>query len=124
MKRVSLADSEWRLMQILWERGACTLRQLCDAVGPDTGWSKHAVISFLKRMEQKGAIAVEEGRPARHYRPLLDREEALRAETDHVLNRVYNGSPLLMVQNAVSRQPLSPEEREALIALLREGREN
>lgn len=122
MQKISLADSEWKLMQVLWEKGCCTFREICDAACEEYGWTKHAVISYLKRMAQKSAIAIQEGTP-KTYRPLLDREQAIRQETRSLLRRVYNGDALLMVQSAVEQQTLSDEERQELIALLQAGRE-
>lgn len=122
-KRISLADSEWILMQTIWENPGCTFRGICDAVCAPQGWSKHVVSSYLKRMEAKGAILAEEAKPVKRYRPLLDRENALREETEELLSRVYNGSPLLMIQAAVQAKDLSEEELDALELLLKEGRE-
>lgn len=122
MERIGLSDTEWRLMQILWERSPLTLRQVCDAARPTYGWTKHAVISFLKRMEAKSAIRVEDARPVKLYYPLLDREEAIHAETEDVLERVYNGNIFLMVQAAAGARELSEEEFAQLARLLQEGR--
>lgn len=122
MQRVALADSEWKLMQVLWEKGDCTFREICDAVCEENGWTKHAVISYLKRMAQKGAIAILEEAPVKKYCPLLDQAQTIRQETRSLLHKVYNGSALLMVQNAVEQQALSEEERQELIALLQKGR--
>ena len=90
-----------------------------DAAGE--GWSVHTVISFLKRMQAKGAVKVHEGRPIR-YSAALDRDEAVRQETEDILGRVYGGEKLLMIQCAVNASPLSDEEREELIAILKGGK--
>ncbi|HOG00693.1 MAG TPA: BlaI/MecI/CopY family transcriptional regulator [Clostridia bacterium] len=119
---IALADSEWRLMQIVWEKAPCTFRQICDAACPAYGWTKHAVISYLKRMEAKGAIRAEDAKPVRLYVPLLDRGEAVREETEDVLARVYNGNVLLMMQSAARAKELTDAELDALERLLREGR--
>ena len=124
-ERVALSGAEWRLMQIIWETGPCTLRHICSVAGPVYGWTKHAVISFLKRMEKKGALRVEESPPARRYHALLNREEAIEAETEDVLERVYNGNVLLMVQSAARARGLSKEELSLLATLLSpEGNNN
>ena len=122
-QHIALADSEWRLMQIIWEKAPCTFRQICDAACPTYGWTKHAVISFLKRMEAKGAIRAEEAKPVRRYYPLLDRERAIHAETEDVLERVYNGNILLMVQSAARARSLTEAELAELERLLNAGRE-
>jgi len=118
---ISLSDAEWLIMQILW-RGACAMsvREIMDDLKEDS-WSVHSVISFLKRMEAKGAVNILEGRPIR-YAAAMDREEAVQRETQDLLGRVYGGEKLLMIQCAVNASPLSDEEREELIAILKGGK--
>ena len=120
-KDVTLSDAEWRLMQTLWRGGEMTIREIMDEVEEETGWSVHSVISFLKRMEGKGAVAIREGRPIR-YAAALDHDEAVYQETREVLGRVYGGDRLLMIKCAVEAQMLTEEEQEELIAMLRGGR--
>lgn len=118
----TLSDAEWRIMQSLWRGGgAMSVREIMDDLGDDSVWSIHSVISFLKRMEGKGAVSIHEGRPIR-YSALLDRGEAVQQETNDLLGRVYGGEKLLMIQCAVNASPLSDAEREELIAILRGGK--
>ena len=116
----ALSDAEWRIMQSLW-RGAraMSVREILDDL--KDAWSVHSVISFLKRMEVKGAVRIHDGRPIR-YSAVLDREEAVQEETKDLLGRVYGGEKLLMIQCAVNASPLSDEEREELIAILKGGK--
>lgn len=122
-ERVSLSDAEWRLMQIVWEDPPRTYRQICNAACESNGWTRYVVSSYLKRMEAKGALRVEDASPVKLYHPLLDRQQAISAETEDVLDRVYNGNILLMVQSAVRAQELSDKEMRELEKLLHAGRE-
>ena len=118
---IALSDAEWRVMQVLWKGGDCTLRMLLDELTPETDWSKHTILSFLKRMEAKSAVCALETQP-RAWRALLDREEAVREETRSVLDRVYGGDCMLMVSSAVQNADLSEEEVRQLVELLLKGR--
>lgn len=117
-----LTTAEWRIMQLLWDKGAMTLRALTDMLSSDTGWSPNAVISFLKRLEVKGVVEIEGERRARKYVPLITRQEAVRCETQELLTRVYRGNMHLMLQNAVESKQLSNEEIDELISILKKGR--
>ncbi len=117
-----LTAAEWRIMQLLWDNGALTLRALTDMLSGETGWSPNAVISFLKRLEIKGALKIEGERRTRSYVPLITREEAVRCETQELLSRVYRGNMHLMLQNAVESRQLSNEEIDELISILKKGR--
>lgn len=119
-RHTGLSENEWYIMQVLWEKSPRSLREICEALRPVKGWTRHAVISFLKRMEGKGAVSVDESGKVREYRALWDREKTVREETSSVLQRVYGGDLLLMVSNAVKGQELTEEERRQLKQLLDE----
>ena len=62
-----LSNGEWTLMHALWERQPATVAQLVHALAPETGWSKHTVMTMLSRLEQKGAVSCTQGERAREY---------------------------------------------------------
>lgn len=113
-----LSENEWYIMQVLWERSPASLRDICDALQDSKGWTKHAVTSFLKRMLEKGAIAVDESGRVKQYLPVWKKEETIQTETESILERVYRGDLLLMVSNAVKKQKLTGEEIEELKQML------
>ncbi len=121
MKR-ELSDAEWALMKKLWETSPMTITQLTASLKQETGWSKHTVISLLSRMEEKGAIAHEEGGRAKEYYPILARNDALRRETEHFLDRVYDGRVGLLMSAMVDSRALSREDIEELSKILEQAK--
>ncbi|OUP21711.1 hypothetical protein B5F29_04380 [Lachnoclostridium sp. An196] len=113
-----LSENEWYIMQVLWDHAPASLREICEALEPVKGWSRHAVTSFLKRMLEKGAVSVDESGKVRTYSPVWSREETIREETDSIMERVYHGDLLLMVSNAVQGRKVSEEEIEELKKIL------
>lgn len=122
-KTIGLSNSEWRIMENLWEQAPKTATQLIKAMEVETGWAKSTTKTLLKRMEQKGCIAYREGAKAREYYPLLKREEVVESETSNFINRIYNGSLGLMVNTLVKRQDMPEEEMEELYRIIQEARE-
>ena len=59
---IHLTDSEWIVMEVLWKDSPLTMMQITRELVTDTGWTKHTVMSFLKRMEDKGALTQARGR--------------------------------------------------------------
>ncbi len=118
MKKVNLSDAEWKIMNLLWERAPRTIMELTNALKPETGWTKHTVISFLKRMEEKKAVHYEEGEKAKLYYPDLEREEAALQETEDFLDRVFQGKMGMMLNTMVQQRALSREELEELHKIL------
>ena len=119
-RKLSLTDVEWRIMRALWTLSEPTLGDIVREVA-DAGWSRHAVISFLKRLEQKGAVHIDAARRPSRYMARLSQQDAQRSETAAVLRRVFGGNLMLMVTNAVDSGELSDQETQALIDLLKKG---
>ena len=116
--QVNLSDSEWKLMNRLWEQSPRTIMELTASLKEDTGWSKNTVITMLARLEAKGAVRHEEGGRAKRYTPLLRREDAARAETENFLSKVYGGSLGLMMSAMAQSKALTEEDIAELSAIL------
>ena len=65
--KLNLSDSEWKLMNRLWQTAPMTITELTAALKEETGWSKNTVITMLSRLESKGAVRYEEGSRAKRY---------------------------------------------------------
>ena len=122
--KINLSDSEWRLMNRLWDRSPMTITELTAALREDTGWSKSTVITMLSRLEAKGAVCHEEGQRAKQYYPLIRREDAARAETESFLSRVYGGSLGLMMSAMVDSHALTEKDIAQLSAILDKAKED
>ena len=120
--KVSLSDGEWKLMYKLWEEPSRTIAQLTAALQPETGWSKHTVITMLNRLEGKGAVSHDGGTP-RHYSATLAKEDAARAETRSFLDKVYGGRLGLMMSAMVDSRSLTQQDIDELAAILENAKE-
>lgn len=115
---INLSDSEWRLMNRLWEQSPRTIMELTASLKDDTGWGKNTVITMLSRLEAKGAVRHQEGGRAKRYFPAVRREEAARAETENFLSKVYGGSLGLMMSALVESRALTEADIAELSAIL------
>lgn len=116
--KINLSDSEWKLMNCLWEQSSRTITELTAALRPDTGWSKNTVITMLSRLEAKGAVRHQEGERAKRYFPVMDRRDAAQAETENFLGKVYGGSLGLMMSAMVESRRLTEDDIAELSAIL------
>ena len=62
---IRLSEAEWKVMTLLWQDAPQTMMQLTKHFKDTTGWSKHTVMTFLRRMEEKKAIYHVEGTRAK-----------------------------------------------------------
>ncbi len=119
---VRLSEAEWKVMNVLWEAPQ-TITRLTRCFQETTGWTKHTIMTFLKRMEDKGAVYYEAGERAKLYYPKIERREAALLETEEFLERVFDGRMGLMLNTMVEQKALSGTEIAELYEILKRAEE-
>ena len=123
MEKKTLSESEWVILAELWENEPQTITQLVASLREKTGWSKSTVITFLKRMEEKGAVAYKRKENAKQYYSVLKRKEAAVPETKSFLKRLYNGSLSMMMNSLIEQNALSEDDISELYGILKKAKE-
>ena len=120
---VRLSEAEWKVMGALWEEAPQTIMQMTRRFQETTGWTKHTIMTFLRRMEDKGAVRYEAGERAKLYYPQIERQEAALQETEDFLERVFEGRMGLMLITMVEQKALSGKEISELYEILKQAEE-
>ncbi|MCQ2432633.1 MAG: BlaI/MecI/CopY family transcriptional regulator [Clostridia bacterium] len=118
MEQITLSDSEWKIMKLLWEKSPYTLGNLAKELEPETGWTRPTVFVMLKRLIAKGAVRVDEEAKIHEYYPTVGRDDIVPAETESFLNRVYDGSVGLLFAALTERKTLSDDDLAELRQIL------
>ena len=108
-------------MHLLWESAPQTITQLTKILGTGKGWNKNTIITYLKRLEEKGAVYYEKGTKAKQYFPKITKEEAEHNEIHSLLDKVFHGNAGLLVNTIVKDEMLSEDEIAQLYGLLHGG---
>lgn len=121
MEKVHLSNSEWEIMNILWESSDMTITQIVARLNEKKFWDKHTVITLLNRMEKKGAVAYRRNGRAKEYYSIISQNDTVMRETEQFLNRVFAGSLSLMVNSFLSNEKIKKEELDELYEMLKEA---
>ena len=89
-KTVKLFDSELKVMDILWKEGDVPAKHVAEVLTGELGWNKNTTYTLIKRCIKKGAI--ERFEPGFLCHALIPKEEVQEAETDELINKIYDGS--------------------------------
>lgn len=119
---VTLSQSEWTVMEALWERPK-TLMELVRELGQSARWAKSTVTTMVRRMEEKGIVAYKMQGRAKLFRAVVSREDVVAEETSSLLQRAYHGSISMMFSAMTKKQDLSREEIDELRAILHKAEE-
>ncbi len=99
MPAPDISDSEWNLMEALWESSPQTASEVTKTLRPTTNWAENTVRTLLTRLVDKGALKTSENASGtRTYLPAVKREACVRAEGESFMQRMFGGAakPLLV----------------------------
>jgi BlaI family penicillinase repressor len=111
-------------MKVLWERGASTVAEVVKELEGRLHWKPRTVQTLVRRLAEKGALAVETvGREFR-YSPAVAQDECQHEESRSFLERVFDGRLAPFVAGLMQREQLSKDDLDALRKVLREAEKN
>jgi predicted transcriptional regulator len=111
-------DSELEILQILWENGPSTVRQVYEQIsaGRETGYT--TVLKLMQIMAEKGLVLRDESQRSHVYRARYERECTQRQLLSDLIARAFGGSTDSLVMQALRAQQVSPDEIQQIRNLL------
>ncbi len=113
-----LSDSEWLVLETLWQSEDMLLGEIVDSLYPQTKWSRNTVHTYLTRMEKKGLVEINRRADPHRYSYKITRDDCSRRERQQLLNKVYGGSVGDLVAAFLKESKITPEEKAKLNKLL------
>ena len=117
-----IADSEWRIMQVLWERGPQTANDVVEALSGEVKWKSRTIKTLISRLVKKGAVKVTEEGYRYRYSAAVEESACIHSETKSFVRRVYQGAMKPALAAFLEDADLSPEEIDDLQKILHQKR--
>lgn len=114
-------ELELLLMQALWRRGSATVADVKRELASERTLAHTTVATMLKVLEGKGAAAATKEGRGLVYRPIVDKAKYEARALDHVVENVFDDSPLALVRRLLGDGKLGPKEIDELRRLLDDG---
>ena len=111
-----LFDSEAKVMEILWERGPLSAKEISLIAAESIGWNKNTTYTIIKKLEAKGFIRRDE--PGFMCTPLVSQEEIQKSEASTLLNKFFKGSRKALFSALLEDEKLSDKEIQELKDLI------
>lgn len=115
---IKLFDSELKVMEVLWQEGDKPAKYIAKILTGELGWNVNTTYTIIKRCVKKGAI--ERTEPNFMCHALIPKEDVQEAETDELINKLYNGSADKLFASLLGRKRLSAEQIEKLKQIIDE----
>ena len=116
MSAPQISDSELELMKIIWSAGGAALyAQIMEALAEEgRSWQKNTVITLLSRLVDKGFLTVRKLGRRNEYAAAVSEAEYQAAQTQALVNKLYEGSARDLVAALIRREALSAQDFQEL----------
>jgi BlaI family transcriptional regulator, penicillinase repressor len=114
----ALTDAESEVMAVLWRLRRASVNDVATTMNETRAVTYSTVQTMLRILETKGYVTHEKIARAFVYEPVIDERQARRRALRHLVRRLFNGSPSLLVLNVLEDEEIDPAEREQLRKLI------
>lgn len=116
-------DVELQILGILWELGPSPVREIHQRLEAEKGTNYSTTVKMLAVMLEKGLVKRDENQQPHIYRAALSRKGAGQKLLSELIDKVYEGSAMSLVLQALSSTRASKEELASVRRLLDEMEE-
>lgn len=116
-------DSELEILQILWEKGPLTVRELNDQLNLQRRVGYTTSLKMMQLMTEKGLLNRDTDLRSHIYTAVLQPEEVQSNILDHVLKTVFRGDRQNLVLHALGKSEVSEKEISEIKALIQKWEE-
>src|SRR5688572_18681871 len=118
MATTRLGRVQLSIMQVLWERGRATARDITELLSRRKPIAHSTVQTLLRKLEQKGAVTHTVEDRTFVFRPAVDRQSVTRSTTRDLIEGVFGGSAAGLIAHLLREERISKAEVEHLRQLI------
>lgn len=116
-----ITDAELAVMQVLWDQGPATIRQITDVLYPRGSAAHYATVQkLLERLEAKECVRRDRRNPVHRFEAGIGRSELIGRRLQAMAEQLCGGSLTPLLTHLVQARRLTADERQTLRALIDE----
>ena len=111
------SDGELRILQALWRLGPSSAREVHNALeGIETGYT--TTLKLMQIMHDKKLVSRDERERTHVYTASVREEDTQRAAAGQLVQKLFGGSMMALMQQALAAKPASREELQRIRELI------
>lgn len=115
-----LGDLQLRILRVLWEKGEAGVSTVHEVLGGSAEFAYTTIATMLRKMEVRRLVDHREEGRSYIYRALVASEEVSRGASDHLVNRMFDGSVTEVVSHLLRTREVSRAELNELERMIAE----
>ena len=114
-----VTEAELSVLRVLWNQGACAVRQIVEAIETSGTRTQAATVQkLLERLEVKGWIERDRTETIQRFVATADCDELIGRRLQGIAEELCEGSLTPLISHLVKRDQLSAKDRRALRELI------
>nr|WP_285059861.1 BlaI/MecI/CopY family transcriptional regulator [Pedobacter ginsengisoli] len=107
-------ESELEILQILWEKGNCTVRDVHEILEKNKDAGYTTTLKLMQIMHEKGLVTRDTSAKTHIYHALVNQEKTQQHLVDKMIDNVFNGSAARLVMQALGNHTASKDEIDSI----------
>lgn len=109
-KTVKPTEKELDILQIIWEKGATSVKEVHEALGGEKANGYTTILKLMQIMHDKGLLSRQKNGKLHLYKAIPSRENTRQQMLDKMIDTVFHGSAAQLVMSALGNKKSSKEE--------------
>lgn len=121
LKNSKPTAAELEILAVLWERETATVREVHEVLNAKKPMGYTTVLKLLQLMDEKDLVERDKANRAHVYRAKIKQKETGRQMLSDVLQKVFGGSALKLVQQVLETETTTAEDLEEIRRMIGEA---
>ena len=114
-QKKSLGKRELMIMNIIWDRSEASVRDVFKEILQNEEVAYTTILSMMQKLEKKGFLSHREEGRTYIYAPVIQRNEIETNMLQELVESLFRGSYLNLVNTVIKNKKLSPAKVEELM---------
>lgn len=110
LKQVKPTESEMEILQVLWDKGPSTVREVHEILSETKGAGYTTTLKLMQIMNEKGLLNRNDDSKSHIYTAAVKKESIQKQAVSKMINGLFKGSPAKLVMHALGNHRASKEE--------------
>ena len=107
-------ESELEILQILWEKGACTVRDVHEVLERNKNAGYTTTLKLMQIMLEKDLVERDASAKTHIYKAVASQQKTEQHLVNKMIDNVFNGSAARLVMQALGNHQASKDELDAI----------
>jgi predicted transcriptional regulator len=121
---IKLGRLELQIMNVVWKKGKATVHDVKEALGKGRKPAYSTILTMMRKIEAKGYLEHDVDNRTYVYRPSISQKAVRHSILSDILNRLFEGSPSLLLNSLVEQGHISEKEFMQIQKLIKKEMEN